>query len=154
MLMLQALRKCKRLCMLCCTDKGKSLVSQFEATHDAHSIYQELVKHALSLTAAQLSGDMLLQYITTTQYPGTWRGTPHSFDLHWKEQVMKYGQLELEAFPPKQKLWLLQNAVGDVTELSYIKQIGDQDVARGHPALTYDSYMEILLLACSTYDKK
>jgi hypothetical protein len=48
----------------------------------------------------------------------------------------------------------LQNAVGNVTKLSYIKQIGDQDVARGHPVLTYDNYMEQLLLACSTYDKK
>jgi hypothetical protein len=135
------------------TDKGKSLVSQFEATRDAQSIYQELVKHALSSTAAQLSGDTLLQYITTTQYPGTWRGTSHGFVFHWKEQVMKYKKLELEAFPPKQKLRLLQNA-GDVSELSYIKQIGDQDVARGHPALTYGSYMELLLSACSTYDKK
>jgi hypothetical protein len=67
---------------------------------------------------------------------------------------MKYEKLEFEAFPPKQKLQLLQNAVGDVTELSYIKQIDDQDVARGHPALIYDSYMELLLSACSTYDKK
>jgi hypothetical protein len=48
----------------------------------------------------------------------------------------------------------LQNAIGDVTELLYIKKIGDQDVAKGHPALTYDSYMELLLVACSTYDKK
>jgi hypothetical protein len=35
------------------TDKGKSLVSQFEATRDAQSIYRELMKHALSSTAAQ-----------------------------------------------------------------------------------------------------
>jgi hypothetical protein len=40
---------------------------------------------------------------------------------------MKYEKLELDAFPPKQKLCLLQNAVDDVAELSYIKQIGDQD---------------------------
>jgi hypothetical protein len=130
------------------------LVSQFEATRDAQSIYRELMKHALSSTAAQLSGDTLLQYITTTQYPGTWRGTSHAFVLHWKEQIMKYKKLELEAFPPNQKLCLLQNAVGDVAELLYIKQIGDQDVARGYQPLTYESYKELLLLACSTYDKK
>jgi hypothetical protein len=111
------------------TLKPKSLVSKFEATRDAQSIYQELMEHALSSTAAQLSGDTLLQDITTTQYPRTWRGTSHAFALHWKEQIMKYEQLKLETFPPKQKLCLLQNAVGDVAELSYIKQIGDQDVA-------------------------
>jgi hypothetical protein len=48
------------------TDKGKSFVSQFEATCEAQSIYRELMKYALSSTAAQLSGDTSLQYITTT----------------------------------------------------------------------------------------
>jgi hypothetical protein len=136
------------------TDKGKSLVSQYELNRDAQSIYRELKKHALSSTAAQLSGDTLLQYITTTRFPGTWRGSSYGFVLHWKEQVMKYEKLELEDFPPKQKLRMLQNAVGDVTELAYVKQIGDQDIARGNPPLVYESYLELLLSACSTYDKK
>jgi hypothetical protein len=112
------------------------------------------MKHALSSTAAQMSGDALLQYITKTRYPGTWRGTTHAFVLNWKEQIMKYEKLEQEALPPKQTLLLLQNAVGDVAELSYIKQIGDQDVARRYELLTYKVYMELLLPACSTYDKK
>ena len=136
------------------TDKGKSLVSQYEKTHDAQGIYRDLKKHAMASTAAQLSGDTLLQYITTARYPGNWRGTTYGFVLHWKEQVVKYERLELEPFPPKQKLRMLQNAVGDVTELAYVKQIGDQDIARGNPPLTYESYMELLLSACSTYDKK
>jgi hypothetical protein len=72
------------------SDKGKSLVSQFEATRDVQSIYKELKKHALSLTAAHLTEDTLLQYITTTRFPGNWRGTAYGFALHWKEQVMKY----------------------------------------------------------------
>jgi hypothetical protein len=67
---------------------------------------------------------------------------------------MKYERLELEAFLPKQKLRMLQNAVEDVTELAYVKQIGDQDIARGNLPLTYHSFMELLLSACSTYDKK
>jgi hypothetical protein len=60
----------------------------------------------------------------------------------------------MEEFPPKHKLRMLQNAVGEVNALSYVKQIGDQDVACGYPPLEYDSYMELLLSACSTYDKK
>jgi hypothetical protein len=39
-------------------------------------------------------------------------------------------------------------------EFAYIKQIGDPDIARGYPPLSYNSYMELLLSACSTYDKK
>jgi hypothetical protein len=72
------------------TNKRHSLVSQYEKTRDAHRFFRDLVKHALSSTAAQLSGDIMLQYITTTRYPGTTRGTSHCFVSHWKEQVIKY----------------------------------------------------------------
>jgi hypothetical protein len=48
---------------------------------------------------------------------------------------------------------MLQNSVGDVSELASVKQIGDQDIAGGNPPLDVDSYLELLLSACSTYDK-
>ena len=136
------------------TSKGKALVSMYEHTHDAQMIYAELKKHAQCSTAAQLSGDTLLQYITTPRFPGNWRGTSYDFVLHWNEQVVKYERLEVELFPPKHKLRMLQNTVGEVRELAYVKQIGDQDVARGRDPLDYETYIELLLSACSTYDKK
>ena len=77
------------------TDKGKALVSQYEGTRDAQSIYRELVKHALASTSAWLSGDDLLRYITTACYPDNWRGTAFAFVLHWQEQVQWYERLEL-----------------------------------------------------------
>jgi hypothetical protein len=77
------------------TDKGKSLASRYETTHNALSIYHNLKKHSLSLTVAQLSGDTMLQYITMTRYPGRWEGTSSGFVLHRKEQVL---QFELEPF--------------------------------------------------------
>jgi hypothetical protein len=67
---------------------------------------------------------------------------------------MKYEYLELEAFPPKPELIMLQNAVGDVMGLVYVKQIDDQDIAKGNIPLAYDDYMELWLWVCSTYDKK
>jgi hypothetical protein len=100
------------------TDKGKSLVSQFEQEHDAQYIYRELKKHVLALNATQLSGWHFVTVDSAAQYPGDWRGTSFAFVLHWKEQVMKYEKLELEDFPPRQKLSLIQNAVGEVTELA------------------------------------
>jgi hypothetical protein len=72
--------------------------------------------------------------------------------LHWKEQVRKYETLELGNFPPKQKLWMIQNAVGDITELAHIKQLDDLGVANGNKALTYKSYVALLLEACSSFD--
>jgi hypothetical protein len=49
---------------------------------------------------------------------------------------------------------MLQNAFGEVSELAYVKQIGDQDIARGNPPLVYEMNMELLLSGCSTFDKK
>jgi hypothetical protein len=95
---------------------------------NAQSIYRKLKKHKLLSTAAQVLGDMLLQYITTARYPGTWCGSLFNFVLRWKEQVMKYKRIKFEAFPPKKKLFMLQNAVDEVSELAYVKQIGDQDL--------------------------
>jgi hypothetical protein len=63
-------------------------------------------------------------------------------------------KLELEEFPPKQKLHMFQNTVGEVSEMAYVKHIGDHDIARVNPPLVYETYMELLLSACSTFDKK
>jgi hypothetical protein len=112
------------------TDKGKSLVSQYEGTRDAQSIYRELVKHALASTLAWLSGDDLLRYITKASYPDNWRGTAFAFLLNRQEQVRRYERLELEAFPPIQKLCMIQNAVGEVTEFAHVKQVADLGIAK------------------------
>jgi hypothetical protein len=56
---------------------------------------------------------------------------------------MKYKSHELE----KQKL---QNAVCEVSEMAYVKYIGDQDIAKVDPPLVYKMYMDLLLSACST----
>jgi hypothetical protein len=42
---------------------------------------------------------------------------------------MKYKKLKLDEFPPKPKLYMLQNAVGEVSGLAYVKQIDDQYIA-------------------------
>jgi hypothetical protein len=65
------------------TDKRKLLVSDHEDKRDAQRIYREPKKHAKSSTA-QISGDSLLKYITSAQYPGNWHGTSYAFVLHWK----------------------------------------------------------------------
>jgi hypothetical protein len=135
-------------------DKGKSLVSQYEEDHDAQKIYRDLKKHALGSTAAQLSSDTLLKYITTARYPDNWRGTSFAFVLHWQEQVRRYERLELEEFQPRRKLRMIQNAVGDVTELEAVKKLADLGVANGNRPLTYESYVALLLEACYTFDKK
>jgi hypothetical protein len=103
------------------SEKGPSLVNDYENIQDAHSVFAALKKHAKKSTVVHLSGDQLLQHITSDCYPGSWQGTSYAFVLHWKYQVMKYEKLELEAIPPKQKLRMLKNAVSEVPELQHIK---------------------------------
>ena len=63
---------------------------------------------------------------------------------------MKYEKLELYPFGDKQNLSMMHNSVGDVSKLSYAKQLGDQDIACGCPPLAYNIYLELLLSACYT----
>ena len=65
--------------------------------------------------------------------------------LHWIVQAAHYDNLEMEAFPPKQKLCMLQNMVGDVTDLSI--QLGDQIIARGGPSLDFEGLSGVALVS-------
>jgi hypothetical protein len=135
------------------SNKGKSLIQDYEGTHDAQTLYTTLKRHAKQSTAAHISGDTLLKYITSARFPGYWCGTAYSFVLHWKEQVSYYKKLELEDIPPKQTLWMLKNTVADVTNLQSVKRIEDQYIAHGKASLGWEDYLELLLSACSEYDK-
>jgi hypothetical protein len=119
-------------------DKGNSLVIAYESKRDTQSIYKELTKHSKSSTAAQLSGDTLLKYVTSVQYPVNWHGKSYAFVLHWNKQGMHYKELDLENVPPKQKLRMLQHSVNDVADLSKIRPLSDQVVARGRTCLGFN----------------
>jgi hypothetical protein len=54
------------------TEKGLSLVSQFEFMLDAQSIYLGMKTQSMSSKVEQLLGDMLLHSINTTEFPGIW----------------------------------------------------------------------------------
>jgi hypothetical protein len=130
------------------------LTSQRLMKKSCFSIYCELKKHGTSSTASWLAGDTLMKYMINAKYPGEWRGTSFRFVLHWQEQLAKYEELDLEITPPKQKLRMLQNAVGDVEALAQVKLMNDHDVACAHPPLTYERYFQVLLSTCSTYDSQ
>jgi hypothetical protein len=49
---------------------------------------------------------------------------------------------------------MLQNTLGDVSELPCVQQLGDQEIAQGKDPFTYESYLELLFSVCSTCDKK
>jgi hypothetical protein len=55
--------------------------------------------------------------------------------LYLKEVVATYEKLEQESIPPKPRLQMLQNSIGDVNVLVYEKSFGDKDIAFGNLAL-------------------
>jgi hypothetical protein len=48
---------------------------------------------------------------------------------------------------------MLQNTVSEVANLSIVSQLSDQVVARGRSYLGFKDYLELLLSACSPYEK-
>jgi hypothetical protein len=49
---------------------------------------------------------------------------------------------------------MIQNAVCDVMKLAHVKQLADLGIAKGNKALIYDTYVDLLLEACFTFDKR
>jgi hypothetical protein len=48
---------------------------------------------------------------------------------------------------------MLHSPVGDIADLANVKQLSDQVVAGGGANLGFEEYLELLLSACSTFDK-
>jgi len=109
-------------------------------THDVQKTYRNVKTLASRSTVMQLSDDTLLKYTTTSHSPGDWYGSSHDFVLHEKEQVMWYETLELTT------------AVDDISVLSYVKQIGDLDVARKDHPLMFEEYPGLMLSEHTEYD--
>ena len=138
------------------TDQGKAFVRQYEATHDAQKIYKDISAYALKSTKANIDASRILSYITSVRLgDGTsWRGSTHSFILHWQDQVRLYEtQVKVsEHFSPGQKMHMLQNAVYPIPDLRAVKAQADQHKTQTGHALNYDEYTRLLISAASQYD--
>ena len=76
------------------TDQGKAYVHEHEKDFDAQAVFKKMSTFALNSTKASLDSSHILSYITSVHAgDGTWKGTLHSFILHWQEQVQLYETL-------------------------------------------------------------
>ena len=76
------------------TDKGKALVCQHQQSFDTQKIYKDLSTYVKQSTIASMDASYLLLYITNTNLgDGKWKGSTHSFILHWQDQDQKYHDL-------------------------------------------------------------
>jgi hypothetical protein len=140
------------------TDQGKACVREFGKEADAQSIYRSICKHALTSTKASIEASESLTYVTSTRLGegSSWRGSTHSFVLHWQNQVRLYeAQVAIdEHFSSGQKKTMLQNAVRHVPQLCSVNTQADHLNTHDGKDLTYDSYVKLLLSAASTYDSQ
>jgi len=139
------------------TDMGKFFVRLHEQDYNAQEIYRKLLDHAKASTQASIDTADLLSYITTIKlHESKWRGTTHSFILHWCDKVRTYEELvdQADHFTGNIKMIMLQNTVAGVAELHQVKTQSAHDVAHGKQPLSFDQYKTLLLSAASTYDSK
>ena len=139
------------------TDKGKSLVCEHKKDYDAQQIHTKLLDYVQKSTKASVESSQLLTYITSTRLgTGSWKGSSHSFILHWQNQVRKYEELVpiKDRFSDTINRTMLENAVTGIQDLRAVKDQANQlQVCLGTP-ITYDKYCSLLLSAALTYNSQ
>ena len=139
------------------TDKGKSLVREHEKDYNAQQIHTKLLDYAQRSTKASVESSQLLTYITSTRLgTGSWKGSSHSFILHWQNQIHKYEQLvpANDCFSDTIKRTMLENAVSSIQDLRAVKDQANQLQVRLGTQISYDEYCSLLLSAALTYDSQ
>jgi Reverse transcriptase (RNA-dependent DNA polymerase) len=139
------------------TDVGKDLLKEHEPTYDARAIWLALIEDAKTSTKGKLMASDILGWIVSYKYsPNVWKGTAHSFLLHWEGKLRQYENFSTnrqDKFSDNQKKTFLQNAVGEIAELRQVLITAELDEANGGPAQSYQQYMNLLKTAASRYDR-
>ena len=79
------------------TDKRKAIVRKYATTSNAQKIYIDLKEHHLTSTKAESEAEGILNYLITSRVDnGEWKGTTHSYILHWEKQVALYNDKSSE----------------------------------------------------------
>ena len=137
------------------TNMGRYLVRKYERTYDAQSIYTELCEYSKTSTQASIQASNILSYITTFRlHKIAWKGTYHSFILHWVNKLRLYKEMVPieDHFTDSVKKTMLENTVVGVTILKSVKNQADHDKAHGRGTLSYDNYLTLLLSAAAVHD--
>ena len=143
-------------CNMLLTNVGIKLVRDHESSNDAQAIFASFVKHYSASVLDDLDQAKLMEYISSVRLgdTGQWKGSYHSFILHFQEQLRKLDDLQDPSarFSPGMRKILLQNAVKPIKELHSIQTTAEQlSTTTGHTQ-TYDIYLSLLLTAAQRLD--
>ena len=97
----------------------------------------------------------LHEYVSTTVYDRSWKGTTEQFALHFHEQFRQLDELTPldEQSPHSVRLTLLQTAVRSVPELRIVESMEEYMSLTNSFSITYDKYFITLPNAFIRYDK-
>ena len=141
------------------TVMGKTLVRRYLANTDTQAVWKELSKHMRTSSKGASEKRRLAQYVTNTVLDDNFKGTTEQFVLHFNEQFRQLEEIseDSEKLPPTVKLTLLQNAVRSINDLRIVETLDEfQSTTYGHGSsnsLSYDTYYDLLIIACVRYDK-
>jgi hypothetical protein len=138
------------------TDMGKTIVRKYTEKMDGQKALEELTEYYKKSAQADLWSNNILNYLVTAKFNRSWKGSAQQFILHWTNQlrILDTMQPSTSQVPAELRLTLLQNAVGDVPELSSVQHYAQFDTAKGGSSITYDKYLPLLITAAVNYDKQ
>ena len=95
----------------------------------------------------------LFQYLSTSKID-EWKGTTHSYLIHWLEQVRLFHTIAPGKIGDEQLRILLQTAVGSIEFLANVGIQAEINDVRDGNTTTWDQYQQLLKTAAKQYDKK
>ena len=141
------------------TEMGKTIIRRHLANTDAQPVWKELTKHMRTSSKGASEKRRLTQYIPNTVLDDSFKGTTEQFVLHFHEPFRQLDEFseDSEKVPPTVKLSILQAAVRSINDLRNVETLDEfQNTTYGHgssTSLSSDTYYDLLINACVTYDK-
>jgi len=140
------------------TDEGKTLVRQHISDFDAQTIYKELVEYHLNSMHAEMTGDSILQFLTSFKLGITpWKGkTTVSFVTYFLEQLRLYNELQLSAGSTAMnnqfKVTVFDQAVQGIEDLRQVQITFNTLCLQLKQKATFQEYFSLLHEASTVYD--
>ena len=124
---------------------------------NAQRVWEEFATHMTTSSKGKDEKCRLHNYVTTTVWDKSWKGTTEQFILHFNEQFRQLDEVSQpeESLPYTTRLTLLQTAVHNIPELRMVETMEEFiSLSSSTPGLTmgYENYLTLLQNACIRYD--
>ena len=104
------------------TDKGNAILWKHWTNPKAQKVCIKLKEHHFTSTKVESEAEGVLNYLITSRVDDSkWKGTTHSYILHWEKKVALYNDESSEKLVETHQQTYLQQAVIGISELAIVK---------------------------------